>query len=102
MTTRIIKYKRGLILDDNYVYIGRKFAHFQQSKWANPFVIGLDGTREEVIEKYKQYLLGRQDLIDALPELREKILVCWCGGRAVGIPCHADVLIELMKELGIE
>jgi hypothetical protein len=29
------------------VYIGRP------SKWGNPFVIGRDGSREEVIEKYR-------------------------------------------------
>lgn len=29
------------------VYIGRP------SKWGNPFIIGRDGTREEVIDNYK-------------------------------------------------
>ncbi len=35
------------IRTDKYdVFIGRP------SKWGNPFIIGKDGTREEVLEKY--------------------------------------------------
>jgi hypothetical protein len=74
---------------DNYdVYIGRP------SKWGNPFVIGRDGTREEVVEKYRQYLLNDQNLINSLPELRGKILGCWCASLA----CHGDVLAELANK----
>jgi len=32
------------------VYIGRP------SKWGNPFVIGRDGTRPQVIERYERWL----------------------------------------------
>ena len=32
------------------IYIGRP------SKWGNPFSIGKDGTREEVIEKYREWI----------------------------------------------
>lgn len=65
------------------VYVGRP------SKWGNPFVIGRDGSREEVIEKYRKWLKTRPHLLAALPELRGKDLVCWCAPK----PCHADVLI---------
>lgn len=67
------------------VYIGRS------SKWGNPFKIGVDGTRDGVIAEYRAYLLNRQDLMDALPELREKVLVCHCHP----LPCHGDVLADL-------
>lgn len=67
------------------VYIGRP------SKWGNPFMIGRDGNRMEVIQKYRAWLMNRQDLIDALPELKGKILGCWCSPQA----CHGDVLAEL-------
>lgn len=67
------------------VYIGRP------SKWGNPYVIGRDGTRAEVIAKYREYLLGFPELYSALPELRGKILGCWCAPG----PCHGDVLAEL-------
>jgi hypothetical protein len=66
------------------VYIGRP------SKWGNPFSIGKDGTREEVIQKYERYLENRSDLVDALDELQGKILGCWCAP----LPCHGDVLAE--------
>lgn len=70
----------------NDVYIGRP------SKWGNPFVIGRDGDRHEVVGKYARYLLfERPDLMKAMPELRGKTLVCWCKPEL----CHGDVLAEL-------
>lgn len=59
--------------------------------WGNPFKEGLDGTREEVIEKYRSYILGNERLMGMLPQLRDKVLGCWCAPKA----CHADVLLEL-------
>lgn len=69
------------------VYIGRP------SKWGNPFVIGVDGTRAEVIEKYRSWLEDR--VISRrlnLDELRGKTLGCWCAPK----PCHGDVLLEML------
>lgn len=71
------------------VYIGRP------SIWGNPFVIGKDGTREEVIEKYEEYVRKDVNLMAAIPALRDKILGCWCAPLA----CHGDVLVKLVKEL---
>ena len=71
------------------IYIGRP------SKWGNPFEIGKDGTREEVIEKYSEWIKTQLDLLKALPELKDKILGCWCAP----LSCHGDVLIKLVKEL---
>ena len=67
------------------VYCGRP------SKWGNPFVIGKDGNRAEVIEKFRAYLLANKYLMSCLWELRGKILACWCAPDA----CHCDVLAEL-------
>lgn len=67
------------------VYIGRP------SKWGNPFVVGRDGTREEVIAKFGRYLLSNDELMVALPELRGKTLGCWCAPK----PCHGDYLLEV-------
>jgi hypothetical protein len=74
--------------DKHDIYIGRG------SKWGNPFKIGKDGTREEVIDKYREYILNKPELLAALPELKGKVLGCWCAPKA----CHGDVLIELIKE----
>lgn len=71
------------------IYIGRP------SKWGNPFRIGLDGTREEVMEKYREYVQGRPNLVASLPGLRGKVLGCFCRPRK---PCHGDVLLELAEE----
>ena len=67
------------------VYIGRP------SKWGNPFVIGRDGTRDDVIARYEAWLLEQPELVAALPELAGKTLGCWCAPRA----CHGDVLARL-------
>jgi len=69
------------------VYIGRP------SPFGNPFVIGRDGTREEVVEKYKQWLLSQPELIEkARAELKGKSIGCFCSPLA----CHGDVLKEII------
>ena len=73
-------------LTNNYdVYIGRG------SPWGNPFHIGVDGTREEVIQKYREWLLQQPHLMAKLPELQGLALGCWCKP----LPCHGDVLAKL-------
>jgi len=81
--TRVVHCKR-----DRYdVYIGRP------SKWGNPYVIGRDGTRAQVIAKYRDWVLRQPALMAALPELRGKTLGCWCAPQ----PCHGDVLAALAQ-----
>ena len=70
------------------VYIGRG------SKWGNPFKIGEDGTREEVIKKYRSYLVQSPKLLKDLHELKDKVLGCFCKP----LKCHGDVLIELLEK----
>jgi hypothetical protein len=74
------------------IYIGRSFVEFPESDWHNPFKLGVDGTRKEVLQKYREYLLGRPDLVARLHELRGKTLGCWCKPK---LSCHGDVLAEL-------
>lgn len=76
------------------VYIGRRTREFAGSIWGNPFVIGPDGTREEVIAKYREYILSKPELLEQLESLRGKTLACWCKPQA----CHGDVLVELLAE----
>jgi hypothetical protein len=86
------------------VYIGRAMPRqrLKASRWANPFHIGPDGTRDEVIAQYRQYLDEVLSSADqgpewraALEELRGMRLGCWCRPAA----CHGDVLVELLVEL---
>jgi len=79
------------IRDESYdIYIGRG------SVWGNPFVIGKDGTREEVIEKYRKYISGKYNLMHhGLSFLKGKRLGCYCKPLA----CHGDVLVELIEKM---
>ena len=77
------------------VYIGRG------SAFGNPFRIGEDGNRKEVIEKYRRWFLKK---IGSDPEFRREVwklegksLVCFCSPLA----CHGDVL-KWWLELGEE
>jgi hypothetical protein len=67
------------------VYIGRP------SKWGNPFVLGRDGSRDQVIASYEGWIKKQPKLVAALPELQGKTLGCWCAPAA----CHGDVLVRL-------
>jgi hypothetical protein len=80
---------RGWRMPKNTVYVGRP------SKWGNPFTIGRDGDRAEVIKKFRAWLSwdrSRSGIYPDLSELRGKDLACWCP---IGQPCHADVLLEI-------
>ena len=82
MTRVVNKYR------DSYdVYIGRN------SKWGNPFKIGIDGTREDVIEQYRDWIQTQSHLLNSLEELRGKTLGCFCSPQA----CHGDILVELLN-----
>jgi len=83
-TTKVVHCKRASF----DIYIGRP------SKWGNPFVIGRDGNRQQVIEKHRAYVLGNQTLLAAAKsELKGKVLGCWCAPQS----CHGDVLVELAE-----
>jgi hypothetical protein len=74
---------------DSYdIYIGRG------SKWGNPFQIGKNGTRYQVIEKFKKYAIENNLNIEAKLELKGKILGCYCKPK----DCHGDILAEWANE----
>jgi hypothetical protein len=72
------------------------------SRWGNPFEIGKDGTREEIIQKYRawfltgteprkvgRYVVDPRSLRERIRELRGFNLAC-CPPE---LPCHADFLL---------
>lgn len=83
--------------DPTAAYCGRP------SPLGNPFTIGRDGTREEVIARYEDWLTGRLALADS-PQRRaydkllaraqkgDLTLLCWCAPLA----CHADIIKRLL------
>lgn len=84
------------------VYIGRWNQRFDRSPWANPFYIGTDGKPDEVLAKYEAHVRSKPELMARLPELAGKRLGCWCKepGALFQPPCHGDVLLKLLEEVG--
>lgn len=78
------KYRHGIPPDA--VFIGRP------GKWGNPFIIGRDGNRAQVVAKYSAWLAGQPELLlQARRELHGRDLVCFCAP----LQCHGDVLLEI-------
>jgi hypothetical protein len=70
------------------VYIGRG------SPFGNPYKIGQDGTRKEVIELYWHYFLEK---LNSDPAFRAQVLAFRgkiLGCRCKPLPCHGDVIAE--------
>jgi hypothetical protein len=73
------------------IYVGRG------SPWGNPFRIGPDGTREDVIRKFETYARQRLEREpDWLAPLRGRDISCWCEP----LPCHGHVIAILLEEEG--
>lgn len=72
------------------VYIGRP------SIFGNPYTIGKDGDREEVLVAYQVYFDKRiesdKEFRDAVEQLKGKRLGCWCKPLA----CHGDIIAEYL------
>ena len=64
----------------------------RRTKWGNPFRVGRDGTREQVIARYRADLWRRiragEVALEELAELDGMWLACWCDP----LPCHGHVL----------
>lgn len=73
------------------VYIGRG------SGWGNPYAIGADGDRDEVISKFKydfdKGFIGDNDFKKNLLELRGKKIACHCSPLA----CHGDIYANYLN-----
>ena len=62
------------------------------TRWGNPFVIGRDGDRAEVVRKYRRWLWqaiqSDPSMADAVRHLHGRDLCCCCPAA-----CHGDVLV---------
>lgn len=72
------------------IYIGRP------SPFGNPYVIGQDGDRDEVLRLFRAYFYGRLDLDAVWKEkveaLKGRTLSCFCKPQA----CHGDIIAEYL------
>lgn len=68
----------------------------RRSPFGNPFIIGKDGDRKEVIEKYRVWFYSRihknLDFLYRVLKLKDKTLGCWCKPEA----CHGDIIKEFL------
>lgn len=80
------------------VYIGRANPRrkLAASPFQNPFKIGKDGDRGEVLAKFRDYLRGHPELVRrAAEELDGRTVSCWCHPER----CHGDELAAAVKGL---
>ena len=78
-------------------YVGRP------TPLGNPYEIGKDGNREQVIAKYREWLIAEMEkdgppmrmfvsLFDEYRYSGRLILICWCYPQR----CHAEVIKEMI------
>ena len=99
LPTVVVNIRRNEAYD---VYIGRPNPRVPKShwgEWGNPFTIGPDGTRDEVITKFREYLFERLRTDENLWEemhtqLGGKRLGCFCAPE----PCHGYVYAEIVDQ----
>lgn len=73
------------------------------SKWGNPYShkegtlaeFKVD-TRNESIDKYEEYLLNNEELMNSLHELKYKTIACWCVPK---YKCHGHILKKYVDRL---
>ncbi len=100
--TRVVNYKKepyDIIISRPSIY-GNPWTHKDYT--LAPFKVA---TRKEAIENYSKWLKGedfkdilqeqRKKILDNLPNLKDKVLACYCKPLA----CHGDVLVELVEQL---
>ena len=86
MKTTVVNIKH----DDYDVLVDRR------TIFGNPFVIGKDGNRTEVIEKYRVWIYDQPDLIKEIKKLKGKVLGCHCRPKHA---CHGDIIAEIADSI---
>jgi|SRR5262245_47002526 len=91
-----------ICIENKKYYIGDGIYIGRPSLLGNPFVIGRDGTRPEVVFQYRRWLWQQIKLrgkvyyeLEHIAELARRgdvTLICWCKVPGHAIPCHGDVI----------
>jgi hypothetical protein len=81
------------------IFVGRN-RDISRFHWGNPFIIGKDGDRQEVVARFKMWFLGlaHQDIeperrawmVRNLFRLKGRTLGCFCKP----LDCHGDILLK--------
>lgn len=100
MTTRVVHVKDDI---PGAAYIGRAMPRqgLKAGAFQNPFRIDQQGTRAEVIAKYRRYVMDNPALLIRLPELRGRPLACWCRhdgeAKTPENACHGDEISSILE-----
>jgi len=97
--------KKGWRMPPNTVKVDRS------TKWGNPFIVGIHGTREYCVKLFRYLMAGMicvsfrkhadkqiaayKHIRRNRRHLRGKNLACFCP---LTEPCHADVLLEIANK----
>lgn len=89
--THVVNKDRGEPYD---VYVGRG------TIWGNPYQIGVDGDRDEVIRRFaydfqRGFLKASEDFEKNISKLKGKVIACHCKPAA----CHGDVIAAYINAL---
>jgi hypothetical protein len=89
------------------IYIGRASPRYRlpRSVFANPYAITKTRSRAKAIERYRQMIHERPEMLEALrafPLDEDMVFACWCKQRDREVPCHGDVLKELREQWRLE
>ena len=88
-----LKHEPGLREAFEYAHVHNNTALIdRRTRWGNPYRVGLDGDREQVIARYRAGLWRRiragEVALEELAALDGMWLACWCDP----LPCHGHVL----------
>ena len=84
-----VKNKHKSVFEIGDIYIGRG------SLFGNPFIIGKDGTRDEVCNKYEAHWIEDTTLQEKTKGLKGHNLICFCAP----LRCHGDFLLRKANDL---
>ena len=88
MATVVVNYKKTSDYDVSIM---------RPSLYQNPYHIGKDGTREEVIKKHWDYLISNHKLLKSLRFLKDKRLGCCCAP----LQCHGNNYVKILDTPGL-
>lgn len=104
---------RQWMSDPNNVYIGRKGIVFvvnddgskmrwppRDSIWANPYKLKDCKDGQQCLQLYREYIINKikSGLITPadIEFLRGKRLGCWCKLPDKEVPCHGDIIMDIL------
>ena len=94
---RLYNIKRDKFPDD-VIYIGRGTWRGQKSKLGNPFVIGPDGDRNEVCDRFAEWAPNQPEIMQEIEKYRGRSFACYCTPYR----CHGNWILKMAnRELAV-